>query len=228
MTCASPPEYLSVAEVCRRCREETARYQRREPHDDRFCWEMIRRAVGQRDDDCWQALTEIYHAAVAAWCRRAGGDPPALDDLVTEVWAKFWRHFTLAKLAPDSGAAGVLKYIKMCARSVVMDHGRARSRDVPLESAAHRADATPTPADTYAEQATRDELWQLVESSIRNERERVVMHLTYVVGMKPAEIAAESPDLFPSAKEVYSTTRNVLDRLRRSDRLRAWLEREDR
>ena len=226
MTRVDRPEQLSAVEVCRRCREETARFQRREPHDDSFCWEMMRRAVGDRDADCWQAMTEIYHASVATWCRRAGGVVAELDDLVTEVWAKFWQHFTLEKLTPAGGAAAVLQYVKMCARSVVMDQGRARSRDIPLESAAQRADTRPTPADVQADQAARTELWQLVTRHLRNERERVVIYLSFVVGMKPAEIAAERPDLFPSVRDVYSTKRNVLDRLYRSDELRAWLEGE--
>jgi RNA polymerase sigma factor (sigma-70 family) len=227
MTCARPPHDLSIMEVCRRCREETERYRRHEPHDDRYCWEMFRRAVRDRDDACWQAMTEIYHSTVTSWCRRAGADPSDVVDLVIEVWARFWQHFTLEKLAPDSGAAGALQYLKMCARSVVMDQARARRRHISLESAAGYADAAPTPADAHADQAARAELWRIVERHVRTERERVLVHLAFVIDMKPAEIAAARPDLFASVREVYSTTRNLLDRLRRSDALRAWLTEGD-
>jgi len=70
MTVENSLAALSTVDVCQRCRDETANYRRREAHDDRYCFEMIRRAVAERDEHCWQELYAIYHDQVLSWCRR--------------------------------------------------------------------------------------------------------------------------------------------------------------
>src|SRR5262249_15063291 len=89
------PENLSVEVLCRRCREQTARYRRGESYDDRFCFDLFRRAVAGRDDRCWPELQSIYHDQVLAWCRRAGsGSRTEPADLVALTWEKFWMYYT--------------------------------------------------------------------------------------------------------------------------------------
>jgi len=239
---ADAPRTLSAAELCRRCREETARFRRREPHDDRPCLDLIRRAVNERDDPCWQALTEVYGDQVAAWCRRAGGATADLDELVALAWAKFWQYFTPAKLAASAGAAGVLRYLQMCAQSAALDLVRARPRELPLEwGVSHHAegasrdhdplayrypDPSPTPEEIVTARAAGAEVRAVIGSLLRGEREQVLVYLMYELGLRSAEVQAKRPDLFASVREVYATTRNVQDRLSRSAALRAWLARE--
>src|SRR5438045_3365874 len=128
MTVENPLAALSTVDVCRRCRDETANYRRREAHDDRYCFEMIRRAVAERDDHCWQELYAIYHDQVLSWCRRAGSASTAdPDEMVVLAWGKFWHSYTPDKLATSSGTAGVLKYLQLCAYSVVTDVNRAHA-----------------------------------------------------------------------------------------------------
>src|SRR5690348_13302436 len=125
MTCDAPPDRLSIEALCRRCREETARYRRGQSYDDRFCFDVFRRAVVERDDACWEQLNAIYREQVAAWCRRAGASQPTdVEELAVLAWEKFWASFTPQKLAASNGSAGVLRYLQMCAHSVVVDAHR--------------------------------------------------------------------------------------------------------
>lgn len=217
---------LPVAEVCRRCQDETARYRRREAHDDRFCFEVIRRAVVVRDERCWEELYAIYHDQVLAWCRRAGADSSAdPDELVLLTWGKFWRSYTAEKLATSSGTTGVLMYLKLCAHSVVTDQARSQTNTTSYDAApVERPDPDPTPEEAVTELASRAALWELIGRQLRNERERVLMHLLYQIGLKSAEVQSARPDLFPNVKLVYGMTRNVLDRLSRNKELREWLQ----
>ena len=221
---------LSPAEVCARCRDETARYRRRETHDDRYCFEMIRRAVAARDDRCWEALYTIYHDQVLSWCRRAGSaltaDP---DELVALAWGKFWRSYTPDKLETSSGTAGVLKYVQLCCYSVVTDVNRAYSPAASLDqSPIERAGTGPTPEEEATEQASNAALWETVGRHLRDERERMLMYLMFQIGLKPAEVRSARSDLFPTVGEVYSMKRNILDRLARSAELKALLGDDDR
>jgi hypothetical protein len=222
------PEKLSVAEVCRRCHEETARYRRGEPHDDAFCFEVFRRAVVERNEACWRELNDVYHDLVLGWCRAAGAaGSHDLDEVASQTWVKFWRSYTPEKLAAASSTPAVLLYLKMCARSVVFDEARGRANAASLDNMPFKpVDPDPQPGQLQADQATRAAFWELINRHLHDERERILLHLAYELRMRSAQIQAQRPDLFPSVGDVYRITRNVIDRLKRSQDLKRWFETE--
>ncbi|HZQ36173.1 MAG TPA: hypothetical protein VFD32_09590 [Dehalococcoidia bacterium] len=227
MICLEQPELMPVADICRRCREETERYRRRESHDDRYCLAVMRRAVVDRDDRCWETVHAIYGEQVLAWCRKAAGGLNAEpDELVALAWAKFVRSFTPEKLHLASGLAGVLAYLRSCAVSVAIDLQRGRELSVPFDEAVGERQCVDSPAEIHAAHVRRVEFWQLIDAHLHDQRERVFIELFYERELKPAEIQGRRPDLFPTIRVVYTTRRNVHDRLRRSPRLRAWLQRD--
>lgn len=228
MICADRPLTLPVEEVCRRCREETAKYRQRKDHDDRFCFELIRRAIEERDDACWEALHAIYGEQLLAWCRKAVGNLAIEpDELVSLAWEKFLFSFTPPKLRQANGTKGVLAYLKMCARSVAIDQVRGQCPTVPFDDALGERDPHLSPADIHAEIAGREAFWAIVDSLLNSVREREFMRMFYELELKSAEIQQRAPDLFPTVQDVYSVRRNVHDRLGRSPKLRAWLAEQD-
>ncbi|HLZ68727.1 MAG TPA: hypothetical protein VKV26_02340 [Dehalococcoidia bacterium] len=228
MVCADDPAALQTAEVCRRCSEETARYRRREEHDDRYCFEVMRRAIVQHNDQCWETLHDVFAEQMLAWCRKAAsGLETEPDELVALAWAKFLRSFTPEKLGQANGAAGVLAYLKLCAVSVAIDLQRVRGVTLPFDEAIGERQTADSPAEIHAARVSREEFWRLIDAHLQDDRERVFMELFYERELKPAEIQRLRPELFPGIALVYSTRRNVHDRLRRSPRLRAWLLRTD-
>lgn len=221
------PQNLSAAAVSARCREETARFRRGEPHDDRFCFEMIRRAVVLRDDECWAEMTLIYRDHVVHWCRRFGVQDGDLDEMVTDTWEKFWRAYTAAKFAGAAVSAAALAYLRLCAHSVVMDDRRRRSRTVPMPEVEHAQPGDAAGETSPAvEPADIQAFWDLIDSLLNTEPERLIVRLTYENGLRPAEIQRLHPEIFPTAQDVYKATRNVLDRFRRSKDLAEWLDPE--
>jgi len=229
MSTAESPESLPTAAVCERCRAETGRYRRGEPHDDRYCFEMIRRAVVRRDEHCWEELTAIYRDHVLAWCRRAGGTEGDLDELMEAAWVKFWRHYTPVKLAGAGGStAAALTYLRTCASSAVLDEARRRARNQAREDAAGAQLAAPDSHHVSdLEPADSDAFWALVNGHLRDDRERLLVRLTYELDLRPAEIHHQHPEVFPRVQDVYRLLRNVLDRLRRSKTLPDWLANDD-
>jgi DNA-directed RNA polymerase specialized sigma24 family protein len=218
-------ERLSVAAVCDRCREETTRFRRREAHDDRYCFDVIRRAVVEGEQRCWEAITEIYHDHVIGWCRRSGAAEEDLDGLALEAWERFWQSYTAEKLADAGGStAAVLAYLKLCARSVVLDEARRRGRTARYEPAGQ--DTIGAPAEAAAsrvEHADLEAFWRLIDRHLRGDRERLLVHLAYELDLPAAAIQRRHPDLFPAVTDVYKVHRNILDRLRRSKELPGWL-----
>jgi hypothetical protein len=152
-----------------------------------------------------------------------------MDEAVTRTWEKFWANYTPEKLAAAGAVAAVLSYLRMCARSVVMDVARERQRAarataaLPIDHAAvEQAASTPAPDEGVAANDAAEFIWRVIDRSLRDERERVLVRLTFELGLRPAQVHARRPDLFPTAAEVYRVTRNILDRLRRTPELRNW------
>lgn len=220
------PGGLSVLDLSRGCAEQTERYRQGQPFDDRYCFELLRRAIVGRDADAWAEIMTVYREQVLHWCRttRAAAALEA-DDLAALSWEKLWGSYSPDHFARANSSAAVLRYLKLCVHSVALDHARAASSPSrALDEAAYAlADPAPTPEGEVSARARHDELWRLVEEHLRDERERVLLTLLYELGLRPAEVTAQRPDLFPTAADVYRVTRNVLERLGRSARLRAWL-----
>jgi hypothetical protein len=223
----APERQLSIHELARCCSEESNRFVRQEISNDRYCLELFRRAIVKRDDDAWACVYQQYAPLVLTWVTQQRCSAPLLGQdggapFVNAAFAKFSQALTPAKMENFTSLAALLKYLKMCVRSVVADEIRsrqARQFEEALESIeCERAVADPAD-DVVADIAARS-LWQVVQAELKGEEERVLVYLAYVHAMKPAEISSLQPELFPTVDVVYRVKRNVMERLRRSRRLR--------
>jgi len=117
------------------------------------------------------------------------------------------------RLSPDNGSAHY-------------QLGMALTAQRKFDEAIGERECADSPAEIHAAHVRREEFWHLIDAHLQDERERVFMELFYVRELKSAEIQRLRSDLFPAITLVYSTRRNVHDRLRRSPRLRDWLQRD--
>ncbi|HLZ68554.1 MAG TPA: hypothetical protein VKV26_01470 [Dehalococcoidia bacterium] len=217
---------LPVETLRRRAAEETLRYRRGDEHDDRFAFELFRRAFRERCDKAWAALLSLYNPQVVYWCARARVSREEVEELVSATWAKFWRSFSAEKLDEAPQTSAVLRYLKLCASSVAIDAGRRRTAALVLGEDSLLQEAA-SPIDGLLDQIGHQFLWRVIEDHLHTVGERAFMQLTFHQGMKPAEVQELRPDLFATVQEVYRVRHCVLNRLRRSPALRRWQEAAD-
>lgn len=216
---------MSAAQLRRRAQIESQRFHRDEPVDDRFALELFRRAVVHVDDTCWQEVVGLYERQVVAWGRRAGGASIESDDLTGLVWERFWRNYTTEKLAGVTSTASVLSYLKLCVQSVVIDLRRRSLVALPAGQAEVQQTAIgPSLLETCVDDIAREELWRLVSRHLETERAALLVHLRFVLGLRPGDIVARHPETFRSVTEVYRQLRNLMNRLKRDPELRAWMD----
>ncbi len=216
-------EEVSVSRLAELCGEETARYLRREPYAERYCLELFRRAVAERDDEAWEAVYRQYLPVVRRWLSLRPDDG---DEETAAAFERFWRAVDGAKFARFGSLASVLQYLKMCALTARMDAARAArasSAEEPLSDATQLIGDGENVEDAVTERAGAAELWAVVQGCLNDERERLVIYLSCVVGLSPRDVCARHPREFPQVAEVYRLKRNVLDRLRRAPEIRALL-----
>ena len=222
--------HAPLSELATSCREETSKYQRGEPSRNDFCWELVRRAVCDRQDAAWHAIITQYRGIVLAWVRQHPASSNAREDdtyWINRVFERFWSAVGPDRFSQFPDLPSVLKYLTMCVNSVLLDDVRSR-RANELESldVLERlpAGAGGVPAVDAEELAVGEmaghELWRAIAQEVPDQGERLVVYWSFALGMRPAEIQQRSPDRYPTVADVYRIKRNVIERLRRSERLR--------
>jgi hypothetical protein len=218
----------SVFELARRCREETLRFLKGESRDDSFCFEIFQRAVVHRDDDAWDAIVAQYRGIVLAYVGRhtAAAMLHESDDYwVNRAFQRFWSAVGADRFSQFPDLPALLKYLKLCVHSVLMDDVRARrtASQTPLEELPETLAAHTDVGHSVIGKLAGEQLWGAISRELQDEAEERVIYLSFARDMKPADIVERCPGLFASVADVYRIKRNVLERLRRSAEIRAFL-----
>jgi hypothetical protein len=201
---------------------------------ENFCLELFRRAIAEHSPECWSAIYAQYRKLVIHWileCLRSGREleQSTLDELVLGAFTAFWQGFTSEKLQRAEGLASVLKYLKSCAFTAVLQFRRraATRQERSLEPLADDETAggsvlrSPSNVEReilHAQQAHH--LWEIVDHHCADDRERLLARLSFVADLTPSRIMALHPGIFGSAEEIYALRRNLRNRLMQNPQLR--------
>lgn len=221
-TMEKPPREMSLRALIERGTQEMRKYHRREPSNDGYCLEILRRAIVLHDHEAWAALQTLLSESVRLWFLRhsyreiALRYEPVERNYIDDTFRRFWQAIN----DQDSGfssLAGAMSYLHLCLNAAVMDVLRAYAR--PREE--HMPDAgsagEPIVEDTYHE----GELWEAVKGLLPGKREQRLAFLLFHCNLKPREIMRYCPGEFSDESEIYRMKRNILDRiLRNSEKIR--------
>jgi DNA-directed RNA polymerase specialized sigma24 family protein len=219
---------VPLVELARRCREETQRFLRGEPRDDGFCFEVFQRAVAGRDDAAWEAIMAQYRGIILAYIGQhsvASSMHESDDYWVNRAFQRFWSAVGPERFGQFADLASLLKYLKLCVHSVLMDEVRTR-KTASFTSLDDTSETTPASANSERSAIGRlagEQLWETVMRELEDEGERMVAYLSFARDLKPSEIYGRYPRLYESVADVYRIKRNVVDRLRRSPDVRSFL-----
>jgi len=225
------PEHLTVSELLLEAHREIQAHPHTQPTATAYAFELFRRAIGQRDEQAWSGLYELYHAMVSSWMLRRAPALVAEDlaALVNEVFAKFFRSIGPEKLKNFPSVGSLLAYLKCCTSSVWADYCRSqltRQREDPLESLPQQSLMLDDFAASVIDQLTAQEAWAMIAGAVPAQEERLILVLVCSQGWSPAKLQHRYPCLFPSVEDVYRRRRNVCERLRRNQELLHLLERQ--
>ena len=60
---------IPTADLDQRCANETDKFTRQQPNDPQWCFELLRRALAERDVDAFTYVYRTYEVLVLSWVR---------------------------------------------------------------------------------------------------------------------------------------------------------------
>jgi DNA-directed RNA polymerase specialized sigma24 family protein len=220
----------SLSFLCFRCAEETDLFFHHKLSDPRFCFEIFRRAIGQKDNQAWECLYLRYGKLVAGWVERhplSGVVEEDTELLVNQAFEKMWSVINPEKMANFHDLKSILRYLQMCVHSVLTDLARASEKSYRLDEfeeqgeRLHPAEPAPGVEEGVMEQSGAAALWTMMKERLKTEKERRIIYGTYILALKPAELCELYPGTFKDVQEVYVVKNNLIERLRRDADLKA-------
>jgi hypothetical protein len=216
-------ESLSVAVLAQHCQEQTARFSRREPTDDSYCFELLRRALGQGLDDAFSQVFGIFQALVLAWVQhdtrfaRTGESP---EYFVNHALSNFYFALRGPKFERFPTLQNALAYLKMTTHSVVTQYLRDLAQPPSMRDDAAAEVGQPDPA--LEQRLGALSLWERICALLPDPRSQHLAHCVFVQEMRPREIVRAFPGQWRSERDVTVALYRIRVLLRADPVLRAW------
>ena len=194
-----------------------------------FCFELFRRALQEKNEVAWEAVEQQYGALVSLWCYEATREelpPEEIDLFARSAFIRFWQTLSAREEALEQQFAhigAILSYLRQCALTVIHDHNRELRRRERIRRKFFRVSSGIEPRAFEDNLVDEMEQAQLIERIIHwikvyvdDEREQLVLRLSYEEGLAPRRIAAQHAGLFTNVAEVHQIKERVIRRLRRA------------
>jgi hypothetical protein len=219
---------LPLADLAERCGQESERFFKHAASDPRYCYELMRRALSERDQQAWNTIYPQYQPLVQSWVMRhpafaASGEEAAY--FVNAAYEKLWVAITPAKFGKFPDLRSLLRYLQLCVHSVISDHMRHTTLQT-LQLQPEIADTVQIQPDIAAgvvDRVQHTAFWNLIAARLQDTKERQVMYGSFVLGLKPRELLKQFESTFQSIDEIYRVKENLLERLRRDPALQQFV-----
>jgi DNA-directed RNA polymerase specialized sigma24 family protein len=220
---------IATADLAHLCQEESERYRHHQAQAQGHCYELFRRAIAGHNQEAWTALYAQYRRLLAQWI---GGPYDRIDERINGAWGRFWKATASSEASDEAsanfiqkfdGISQVLTFLRLCAQSERIDDHRREAKHrlmTPLEHVTAKTEDTT--ASLALNQVLREDMFAHVEACLRDSQERLVMHLSFELGLKPTQIAQERPDVFADVEEVRRVKERMVLRLSNDVQLQTW------
>jgi len=218
--------HLSIDAIIEGCQTEAT-----QPRDQEsgYCFELFRRALEDEEPTAWLAIDAQYRQLIMRWGSDYAPDLPTeeIARIVPDALPKFWQSLTKSTVPLIDRFAHIgalLKYLKQCTSSVLIDYRRQFQRRERIRQRLELANQTLSISqedeqelvDRLEQEQLLQQIRAWIQTHVTDVEEQQVLYLSYQVGLSPAQIAARYPDQFPEAQLVRRIKERILKRARRA------------
>jgi hypothetical protein len=224
---------VDLTELHQRCVQENQRFLRGQSDEAIYCFELFRRAFAGQDQAAWEHLYHVYGPLVTRWVlgnQWFANSGEEAQYFVNRALEKMWASISPDKFARFTEVKALLRYLKMCVASAIIDHSRAMEKlklvawdenpddDLPGEESALGEpvfDERKPLEQAFFDQMEAAALWRLIKESLSDPQEYELIYASFVLGLKPREILAERPGQYEGIRHIYRVKETALAKLKR-------------
>lgn len=218
---------LSVDDLAQRCAEETDKFNRRQANDAQFCFELLRRALGEGVAEAFTRVYQVYERQVLNWVYAH----PRFDQ--TGESAEFFaggalRQFYFALRGPKfdrfPSLPAILSYLKLCVHTSVAQYLRDQhpAQTTSLDEVGEAAETL-----DLGTRADAAELWAYICRLLPDLRDQLLARCVFVQDLKPRQIVEKYPTFWRDEREVSVALYRIRRILRNDDGLTNWVASSD-
>ena len=225
-------QHLPVDDLAKRCARETELFFQHQVQDSKYCFELFRRAIRDANQFAWDMIYAQYRSLVTGWVKNSTAFQASSEQaeyFVNGAFGKIAVILTAEKFGRFAEIGSLLRYLKMCVHSVIVDHNRLADQVnlYPLDDVENEASTDPTLESQTMERSYRQTFWDLVSQRLHDEKERMVMQGLFILALKPRELYKRAQHMFSDVDEIYRVKQNILARLGRDPEFGKLLGQDD-
>lgn len=191
-------------------------------------YELFHQAIVERSPAAWDKLYGYYWPQVVRWVQQEAAFAMSGEEaqhFANRAFEKMWRSLTPAKFGKFINLSAILKYLRLCVRSVVVDEVRRIHRcALNLTAVADTLlAASGDVAQEYSAARQRELFWLHIQARLKNAKEQRLIYYRFVLGLKPKMICEQDQETFATPAEVSTLLQNILARLRRDPALQGFM-----
>jgi hypothetical protein len=211
---------FSLDDLTQRCAAETEKFNRREPSDARYCFELLRRALAEGLSDAFTRVYQIYERQVLVWVHSHSGfarSGESADYFVSSAWSTFYFALRGPKFASFPSLPQVLAYLKLCVHTAIAQYLRDQEPvpTLPIELAPHVAHLP-----DLGTRIAASELWRRIEQLLPDSHDRLLARSVFVEDLKPRQIVKAHPTIWNDERDVSVELYRIRRLLRNDPELR--------
>jgi hypothetical protein len=193
---------LSIDDLAQRCAEETDKFNRRQPNDAQFCFELLRRALADGSSEAFTRVYQVYERQVLAWVyshSRFAQTGESADFFAGSALRTFYFALRGDKFERFPSLPKVLSYLKMCVHTAIAQYIRDQqpTTTMPLDEVTEIAH-TPD----LGTRADIGELWTYICHLLPDPRDRLLARCVFIQDLKPRQIVQEYGAQWSNEREV--------------------------
>jgi hypothetical protein len=222
LSTADKNQIMDLQTLSEQCRQDTIQYKRSAAAPSNNCFELMRRALA---DDNNQALTYLYvnyRQLILNWIHQHPGFAATgeeADYFMSGAFANFYFALRKDRFQKFATLAQALQYLKACVHTIIMQYIRKHR----LAYTALDDDWTTGTEPDFDQIFRIGAIWERICQLLPNEQDQKLAHLLFVQDRKPAEIAAAFPDEYDTPRSVSIGRQRIVRTLREDDKLRELL-----
>jgi hypothetical protein len=222
----SAAEGLLIDDLARLCAAETAKFNRRQPSDAQFCFELLRRALAEGVAEAFTYVYQIYERQVRIWVHshtRFAQTGESDEYFVSAAWSTFYFALRGQKFAGFPSLPQVLAYLKVCVHTAIVLYLRDQQPAATLALDQH-------PGIAAAEQLEPFDMTQLTEriaQLLPDPQDRLLAHCVFAEDLKPRQIVKAYPGQWNSQRDITVALFRIRRILRNDAQLRRLFGIED-